>query len=365
MPISTTHPFTATYSRATDIPAYIWDGLKSNEWYTNTVLPHLNKRRAEENERYPARQGEFWITCCTPGSPSTVDLVLSCTDGPVDKYPIFIASIHPHARLTQDFLEERIDILVEALAKVVSPSRVYSVYAAEPISVKFAQVWAQRTGIQPMREPYYASKVSYCTKDTLAEPPTRQAQLHPRQGAFECRLAQDPDLDNLAALCFGFAFESVSHAPVSPESCFLMLFICVSKPPFIHSRESAYQEARALLGRRQAWVLAAHTPNSRSHLASIVAVTRNTENVATITKVYTLPEHRGHGYAETLVRHVTKEYLKTRQVVMLYVGHDNPAANVYRRVGYVGLGKESVQVKGVDRWMEVGFDQNKVVLGHW
>lgn len=94
-------------------------------------------------------------------------------------------------------------------------------------------------------------------------------------------------------------------------------------------------------------------------------MTRNTDNVATITKVYTLLEHRGHGYAETLVRHVTKEYLKTRQVVILYVGHDNPAANVYRRVGYVGLGKESVQVKGVDRWMEVGFDQNKVVLGHW
>ncbi|KAF4563103.1 hypothetical protein EYR40_007177 [Pleurotus pulmonarius] len=344
MPIATTHPFTTTYSRASDIPTHIWDSLKSNEWHTNTVLPHLIKRRAEEQEQHAVRHGEFWITCCTPGSPSSVDLVLSCTDGPVKKYPIFIASIHPYARLTPDFLDERIYILAEALAKVVSPSRVYSVYAAEPISLQFMHAWAERTGIQPEPTPYYASKVSHCTKDTLIEPPIRQAHHRSRQGTSECRLAQSPDLEDLVKLCFGFSVES---------------------PPFQHSPQSAYREAKALLERRQAWVLAVRSPSGGVHLASIVAVTRNTENVATITKVYTLPEYRGHGYAETLVRHVTKEYLKTKQVVMLYVGHENPAANVYRRVGYVGLGKGSVQVKGVDNWMEVGFDQNKVVLGHW
>ncbi len=365
MPIATTHPFTTTYSRATDIPVHIWDSLKSNEWYTNTVLPHLIQRRAEEEEQHTARHGEFWITCCTPGSPSSVDLVLSCTDGPVKKYPIFIASTHPHARLTRDFLDERIYILAEALAKVVSPSRVYSVYAAEPISLQFMHAWAQQTGIQPEPKPYYASKVSHCTKDTLIEPPIRQAHHRSRQGAFECRLAQSPDLEDLVNLCFGFSVESVSHIRQYLLEELLPDVVRISKPPFQHSPQSAYREAKALLERRQAWVLVVHSPGGGVHLASIVAVTRNTENVATITKVYTLPEYRGRGYAETLVRHVTKEYLKTKQVVMLYVGHENPAANVYRRVGYVGLGKGSVQVKGVDNWMEVGFDQNKVVLGHW
>ena len=52
--------------------------------------------------------------------------------------------------------------------------------------------------------------------------------------------------------------------------------------------------------------------------------------------------------------------------MVLYVGHDNPAANVYNRVGFVGLasGTQS-HYKHVENWLELGFDRKKVELGHW
>ena len=54
-----------------------------------------------------------------------------------------------------------------------------------------------------------------------------------------------------------------------------------------------------------------------------------------------------------------------KESVALYVAHDNNAANrVYRSVGFAGLGKGE-RVVGVDRWLEIGFDQMRVTLGHW
>ena len=51
---------------------------------------------------------------------------------------------------------------------------------------------------------------------------------------------------------------------------------------------------------------------------------------------------------------------------MLYVAHNNPAAaKVYHRVGFVGLDPNEGPVAGVDNWLELGFDRNHVVLGHW
>lgn len=58
---------------------------------------------------------------------------------------------------------------------------------------------------------------------------------------------------------------------------------------------------------------------------------------------------------------------KGREAVVLFVGCDNRAARVYRRVGFQGL-DTLVNGSGVDnvgRWLEVGFDRKKVTLGHW
>lgn len=57
---------------------------------------------------------------------------------------------------------------------------------------------------------------------------------------------------------------------------------------------------------------------------------------------------------------------KGREAVVLFVGCENPAARVYRRVGFGGL--DTIidgTVDNVDRWLEVGFNRNKVTLGHW
>ncbi len=58
--------------------------------------------------------------------------------------------------------------------------------------------------------------------------------------------------------------------------------------------------------------------------------------------------------------------LKTKESVVLYVAHNNPAAaKVYHRVGFVGLEPQAEKVSGVDSWLELGFDRRRVVLGHW
>jgi predicted GNAT family acetyltransferase len=50
-------------------------------------------------------------------------------------------------------------------------------------------------------------------------------------------------------------------------------------------------------------------PNQEAEIASIVAVTRTSETVAAITKVYTNRQWRQRGCAERLTRRVCKEYV--------------------------------------------------------
>ena len=58
--------------------------------------------------------------------------------------------------------------------------------------------------------------------------------------------------------------------------------------------------------------------------------------------------------------------LTLKKTVVLYVANNNPAAaKVYSRVGFVGLGPESGPTEGVDQWLELGFDRQRVQLGHW
>jgi len=45
----------------------------------------------------------------------------------------------------------------------------------------------------------------------------------------------------------------------------------------------------------------------------------------------------------------------------IFVGLENRAANVYARVGFIGIGKEAVPTEGVDTWVELGFDPRYVI----
>ena len=63
-------------------------------------------------------------------------------------------------------------------------------------------------------------------------------------------------------------------------------------------------------------------------------------------------------------RRLSNRLLKEKEKIVLYVGVGNDAANVYHRVGFQGLGG-SGEVEGVERWLELGFDRNRVNLGYW
>lgn len=64
--------------------------------------------------------------------------------------------------------------------------------------------------------------------------------------------------------------------------------------------ELAREEAYELVSKRQIWVYEAS-----GAVAAICAVTRSSMKVSAITKVYTCPNWRRHGFAEHLVRSVT------------------------------------------------------------
>jgi predicted GNAT family acetyltransferase len=138
-------------------------------------------------------------------------------------------------------------------------------------------------------------------------------------------------------------------------------------------------EARELISNGLIWIY-----ESEGEATSICAVTRSTQNVSAITKVYTTPKWRRRGFAEHLVRNVTSRFVTIpfnlfgtqthyavisllvdcgKQSVTLYVGHSNSAQRVYDRVGFVGLcGKE--KVNGVEDSLELGLVTG-APRGHW
>ena len=69
------------------------------------------------------------------------------------------------------------------------------------------------------------------------------------------------------------------------------------------TQEQARAEARELIGNKFVWVLTL----GPHRVVSLVAFTRNSEKVGTITKVFTDPAERGGRYAERLVRAVCEQ----------------------------------------------------------
>lgn len=301
------------------------------------MYAHALKTYQQELAGAPAIVGQYWIVCSVN---SRIELVLSCTENFLDSYPVFIFSTRPHSELTPQYIHPLVHSLALTLLDTVPTHRVYSVFAPEPITHIFVALWSELTGISPEQTPYYAAHLTYCTRATLSD----RRQTICSNAIFDLRLAERADEREVAELCFGFAAES---------------------DPFTLTPEEAWEEAAMMIQNKLVWV---HRiiEGSNSSIASIVCVTRTTDTVAAITKVYTNPKFRRRGCAERLTRHVARHLLKTKESVILYVAHDNPAASkVYHRVGFLGLAAKSPVMDGVDKWLEVGFDQSRVVLGHW
>lgn len=288
------------YRSATHLPNLIWDTFRAHPCDANIMYPHAEK--SEERERMGEFTSGLWITCTTSQTfaTPTLDFVLSCTEGPMGSYPIFIFTTIPKSEQSSDYSFRRIRYLAQRLARIVPPERVFSVFAPDQVTRTFASIWTEETGVRIDSDPiYYAAKISYCTKRSL-----RHKGYTLLSGVdYDLRLARDEDLAACAELCRGFAEESVSVLEISRN----ISLILRPQEPFVLSSESALQEAQLLISKRQLWVHEIRYHGKAPEIASIVAVTRTSDTVAAITKVYTNRGWRQRGCAERLTRQVCKQ----------------------------------------------------------
>jgi len=338
MPGLTSRLTTSTYTSAHALPQLLLDTLRTHARRSNVILSHVEKSLTKTAV---ADQKECWIACTTADSSSkTIDLILSCTEHVMGSYPIFIFSTRHSSQLDEDYLLPRLLLLVGALHSAVSASRVYSVFAPEPVAAMFTDLWVDLTGIPFVPQPYYAATFSVCTRRSHND---RSMAVHSLK--YEIRPGIESDIDNIAELCYRFALGS---------------------EPFLLTTDGALREATLLVQNGQVWVHEIQRTDETTQIASIVCTTRPSSTVAAITKVYTNPSWRKLGCAERLVRRVCKHLLKTKESVVLYVAHENQAAaKVYHRVGFLGLDGKDFSVEGVEPWLEIGFDRDMVQLGHW
>ncbi|KAG8902185.1 hypothetical protein FRB99_004791 [Tulasnella sp. 403] len=340
--ISSPHIQISTHTTAADVLAAVQHViLPHREREANIWMPHARKISKTENSHQATGSlpKQFWLSVwtVTRSGTRTLDLVLACTANQLGDYPIFLYSNVPASQLTPTFLNQRISLLIERLLELVSPTRVFSVFSPSALTSAFVSSWTRRTGSIPEIDPFYAAKFTTCTKKTITPAPA------PLPAGDEMRLATAEDAERAATLCKEFADDSVYF-------------------PLSYPR--ALKEAREMIRNRQLWVYYTTLASGQRELASIVACTRTTENVAAITKVYTNPLCRSRGCAERLVRRVTNFWLNEagRQSVVLFVAHDNaPAEKVYHRVGFQGL--QGCTAEGVEDWLEVGFVNTD--RGHW
>lgn len=329
------------FDMSTGIPKAVWTALYANAARANLVLPHAEKvfGRQKFTPKIDATE-QLWFVYSKPGT-SEIQFILACTEGPLGKYPLYIIPTVPATDLTPELLKNSTEALCSALLSETGfRARVFSVFSVEKVTEAFVPVWERAAEIDCIKDPYYSAIFSVCTENTLV-----RQQRAPRPSgnvALEPRLATEQDAGQMSTLCYEFAKTS---------------------EPFTLTTEKASEEAKLLIANKQVWVLEMmKKPNGKPEIATIVAVTRKSEGVATITKVYT-PEHwRGNGCAERLVRHVCIELLEKYKQIVLYVGVGNPAGDVYRRVGFQGLSEGS---SSSERWLEIGFDPAGVKLGHW
>lgn len=329
------------FDLSTGIPKAVWTALLANAARANLILPHAEKLFGYQKFTPKINSTEqLWLVYSKPGT-SEIQFILSCTEGPLDKYPLFIVPTVPIASLTPKLLKSSMEALCSTLLNEpgFKKERVFSVFSVEVVTEAFVLAWEKLAKIGRFKDPYYSAIFSVCTESTLVR---HQRAARPSEDVvLEPRPAVERDADQIAVLCREFAATS---------------------PPFILTIEKAREEARLLIANKQVWVLEIQKRNGAPEIATIVAVTRKSEGVATITKVYTPERWRGKGCAERLVRHVCIELLEKYKQVVLYVGVDNSAKIVYNRVGFQGLSEGSLSS---ERWLEIGFDQAKVKLGHW
>lgn len=159
----------------------------------------------------------------------------------------------------------------------------------------FSEVWARRTGVEAHVE--MAQRV-YCL--TEVTPPLDVS------GAM--RWAEEGDVGTLAKWFAAFCEEAVP-----------------SDPP-----DDAEKNVRRFIGTGSLGVW------QTNGIVSMAGSSRGSKNGATVSAVYTPPEHRGNGYASACVAALSQVLLdRGNAFCTLYADLANPTSNkIYQRVGY-------------------------------
>ncbi|KAG2059720.1 hypothetical protein BDR06DRAFT_927753 [Suillus hirtellus] len=317
----------------TNIPEDVWGALRDrdNAARANLILPHAEK--VSSHQEFLPGSEQLLLVYSEPAT-SDIRFILSCTEGPLGKYPIFIIPVGP-VQLASELLQGPMEAFCEALLNEadVRRQRVFSVFSVEPVSRAFASAWEKIAEIKCIDKPYYDAFFSACTPGTFVRDGPQ-----PVDEVIELRPAVPQDVEKIRDLCQEFSETS---------------------KPFTLSSEQAFKEARLMIENEQVWVYEIKEGDGETDIASIVAATRQSHSVAAITKVYTPEKWQRKGRAERLVRRVCRELLKTHEQVVLYVGANlDSAQKLYDRVGFQAT-------SGPERWLEIGFDRAEVELGHW
>ncbi|KAB5593193.1 GNAT family acetyltransferase [Ceratobasidium theobromae] len=333
------------HTTAGDFLSVALETLMQKEEQSNIVLALALKAQRKEQELSSGTGGQrnlwlcVWTTRASHRSPtirSSLDFVFALNDNSFGGYPLFIWSNYPSGDLTPAFLEHRVQIAATRLHQLIPSERIFSVFGLVPAVWAFQAIWTHISGKIPEAVPFYAAKFSYCTKVSLQPATSRLPH------GDSVRAAGMKDLDQVAMLCREFSQDS----------------------EFPLGGEESIMQALDLIREKRIWVYETLDVRNRPRIASMVASSRTSANVAAITKVYTTPAFRGRHYARYLVQWVTQHllYNEGKDSVTLYVSHGNPAEKVYHQVGYVGLCGTPRSVM-VEDWLEIGFQGT--LRGHW
>ena len=184
--------------RASDFSFVSRKALESVPVHASVILPTFNKC-LELDKIGQSPPGHLWIAIYS--RPGTVALVLSCTDGYMGAYPIFIVNTNPIDDI--DFAS-CIQLSALTLQRHVPVERVYSVFGPIEITQLFSRMWTKLTGVQAEEHPYYDAKIS-----CLRRRGNLQQSVTSESSTFEVGLATQADVSSIAKSCRDFASDSV------------------------------------------------------------------------------------------------------------------------------------------------------------
>ncbi|KAK7063988.1 N-acetyltransferase domain-containing protein [Favolaschia claudopus] len=329
------------HSTAVDFLGIAYPTLRLHESSANILLAHALARAPTEfvltecqfinttevqlppSSSPPLPASNFWLTVWSEHAKSApvLDMALSCIESSTGKYPLFMWTRPAVDMRSSQWLNTRVGRVTAHLHGCVPLERVFAVFGPTALVTSFAKAWAELTHFKINPEPLYKAFLASCASQELT---TSVPAAH-----CGARKATMKDVEAAGKLCQQFA--NGSAYPLSLAD--------------------ATAEAQQLINKGQLWV-----GIFNGVIASICAVTRSSLHVSTITKVFTAPEARRNGVAQTLVGEVTRRLFDSgKHSVVLYVACDNSAQRVYERVGF--------RMQTTDVWLELGFVGTHP--GHW